>query len=346
MKYETILSVDEKNYWRKWIAELVDQGKRDWLINVVNSRELDDAIRRDLENLWVLSDRIRMLDVGAGPISVAGSICTGSRFKIYRDCQDPLGEYYEELLDEHDIPHPIYLTMPAENLSEDIEPGRYDYVFCRNALDHCSDASLAIAELLKVLAPGGIVRLRHYQNEGVYANYAGFHRWNFMNVAGHALLFTQAKALMISQLVGPDVAVISYSDEAAGELSEDGQARPFCEIVMLSETWNRPVRSTGQRGLSVALSDQRRAIKFTRNSKLYDPAYPLFLHLHVDGKIKATTIVWMDGEDSRVVPLFSPAYEKATRIAFGQYRFEEGADHYSPKFSNLWYEEYAVEDLA
>jgi len=333
---EAVLTKDEVAYWKEWIAGLAKAGKLEWLKEQVNSRPLDSNIENDIKNL---KGSIRILDVGAGPVSVAGIVSTNSSLEITRDCTDPLGDIYTKLLEEQGISSPTYISKPAEELDTALNTESYDYIFCRNALDHSFDCPRAITSLLTLLKPGGIMRLRHYENEGIYANYSGFHRWNFMEAGGEGLIFSQISSHNIRSLVSP-MASVCY--QSMTNEKDDGTHRKMVEIIVRKPTGFSTPPIHEHHGVKVEVSDCSLAIKVTRTQS-YDNRYPMFIHFtNQDGAAVSTTLVWED-HSFRIFPLFNQnsASERAFKsVAIGQYDFTEGHNHYSPTFHNKWYQKY------
>jgi hypothetical protein len=61
-------------------------------------------------------------------------------------------------------------------------------------LDHSIDARRAIERMYTVMKPGGVVYIRHHENEALYQKFRGLHRWNFaIDTRGHMLLSTPGK---------------------------------------------------------------------------------------------------------------------------------------------------------
>lgn len=334
---EAILAKDEAAYWKGWIDAIVRDNKINWLQNQVNNRPLDPLIEADLSDR---SGLVNILDVGAGPLSVAGSVPGGLNLEIARDCSDPLGEIYASLLEENGISCPKYICEPAERLLGEVGPESYDYIFCRNALDHAYDCPSAIRDLVTILKPGGVMRLRHYENEAIYANYSGFHRWNFMEVSGEGIIFSQNSCYNIRTLAYP-CAALAY--ESMKSLKDDGTHRRMAEFVMVKPLQYIGLADTGF-GIKLEISSCRRSLRIIKQDS-YDSTYPMFVHLHrKDKSPSSTTLVWEDASE-RIIPLFdstgtaSSVYHK---VAIGQYDFTEGHNHYAPNFQNQWYLEFKL----
>lgn len=99
----------------------------------------------------------RMLDVGCGPLGSLEWADDASR----RVGADPLAAQYMELnAGQQEME---YVAAGGEDLP--FEDGAFDVVSCFNALDHVEDVPRSVAELERVLAPGGdlllIVEIDH-----------------------------------------------------------------------------------------------------------------------------------------------------------------------------------------
>ncbi len=332
---ESVLAKDEAAYWKGWMQSIATENRINWLQNQVNNRPLDSLIEADLRDRAGL---IRILDVGAGPLSVAGSVSSNPNLEIARDCSDPLGNVYTKLLNDNGISSPSYICKPAERLLDVVAPESYDYVFCRNALDHSYDCPSAIQDLITILKPGGVMRLRHYENEALYANYSGFHRWNFMETSGEGIIFSQSSCHNIRTLTHP-CATLAY--ESMMSPKDDGTQRRMAEFVMVKPSGFSKIANT-EFGICLEISSCRRLLKVTKSDG-YDSTFPMFIHLHSESKKPlSTTLVWEDTTE-RIFPLFdssSAASPVFSKVAMGQYDFIEGHNHYSPSFQNQWYLEF------
>ena len=128
-------------YWR---ARAESEGD---LANFWYVRAFTEVFGRDASHY----DGRRILDVGCGP---RGSLewAAGAARRVGLD---PLVERYRELgIDEHAME---YVCAPAEAMP--FEDGAFDVVSTFNSLDHVEDVDRAIAEMVRVVAPGGEVLL-------------------------------------------------------------------------------------------------------------------------------------------------------------------------------------------
>lgn len=126
----------------------------------------------------VAGDPIRILDVGAGPTTSLGKLVPGRMLQITG--VDPLAEEYAAMLARLGITVPApSRRCRAEELERWFSPGDFDVGYARNSLDHTANPLAALRAMLRLLAPGGFVVLRHFRREGERAGYEEFHQWNF-----------------------------------------------------------------------------------------------------------------------------------------------------------------------
>jgi hypothetical protein len=340
--YNENLSVDEKNFWNGWIDDQIARAGLTAFDATVNRSPLDREISEDFKSdLWNQSrSSVKLLDVGAGPISVAGAIDPSAKLTISRICADPLGDYYTELLRNRGLSAPKYISRDAEELHLALPKGSVDYVFSRNALDHAWDAPYAIRAIFDhVLRPGGLMRLRHYECEAVFANYAGFHRWNFLTSGRQVLLFSQTQTHQLSSLL-PDAGLRPCGVPSGQKLS--GDQRPYCEVLLVKDSWANGRVAFEDRGLRATVSEEGRCIAIDRLPGQFDESLPTFVHFHFGDHMDSQNIVWSSSSDRRTYLLFDNMRRRASRIAVGQYVFTETSDHYSPKYQNIWYQAFRI----
>ena len=122
---------------------------------------------------------VRILDCGAGPLTYLGKRHEGYVLEIR--AADALADEYNQTLMESDIV-PIVRTerVDSEQLSQHFEADYFDIACARNTLDHSRDPVRCVQEMLKVVKPGGVVVLMHFQNVAVAEEYMGMHQWNFL----------------------------------------------------------------------------------------------------------------------------------------------------------------------
>jgi len=121
---------------------------------------------------------VRILDVGAGPLTIVGKKWPGREVQI--TAVDPNAEAYDRLLTKHGVRPPVRTRFGyAELLTTIVPHSSFDLVHSRNAVDHSRDAVLAIEQMITCAKPGGWVFLHHSICEGEKQRYTGPHQWNF-----------------------------------------------------------------------------------------------------------------------------------------------------------------------
>jgi SAM-dependent methyltransferase len=121
---------------------------------------------------------VRLLDVGAGPLTFLGR--RSPRFTLELTAVDALGAQYGKLIDEFGLTPPVRTeACESERLSERFGPDTFDLVAARNTLDHSYDPMRAVAQMVGCAKPGAAVLLVHHRNEAEREQYRGMHQWNF-----------------------------------------------------------------------------------------------------------------------------------------------------------------------
>jgi SAM-dependent methyltransferase len=123
-------------------------------------------------------EEVRILDVGAGPLSYLGK--THPTKRIHITPVDPLAHQYDRIIKKYQV-HPVIQTqkLAAEKLTRRFSSNTFDLVFARNCIDHSYDPEKAIREMIEVVKSGHYVLLEHAPNEAENEGYAGLHQWNF-----------------------------------------------------------------------------------------------------------------------------------------------------------------------
>ena len=121
---------------------------------------------------------VRILDVGAGPLSSVGKKWEGRTLQLI--AVDPLAEDYRTMLTRLKIQPPVFTEAGhGEKLLDQFQENYFDIAYATNSLDHSYDPLLAIRQMFAVVKPQGYVYLWHFANVGVAEGYAGLHQWNF-----------------------------------------------------------------------------------------------------------------------------------------------------------------------
>lgn len=180
---------DEMAFWREWMSTGGGQWPDDYRFRLDPESEIQEQITQHLNGI---GSQVRMLDAGAGPLTVVGKRWPGHEFTL--TAVDALSDQYDVLLDEFGITPPVRTRRcDSERLSEAFAENSFDVAYALNTLDHSYEPMQAIRQMIAVVRPGGIVLLQHYPNEAENEAYSGLHQWNFDWVDSECLLWRPGK---------------------------------------------------------------------------------------------------------------------------------------------------------
>jgi SAM-dependent methyltransferase len=172
-----------------WAGALRDEGAK-W-----NPAEYRERMNPDLplqDYLRELIDApagatVRILDVGAGPLTRVGRKWEGRTIEITPI--DPLAGEYAKIFTELAL-HPPVETIDGhgEKLGEQFADGFFDLAYASNALDHAYDPIAAIRQMVATVKPGSSVYLWHFANAGLHENFQGLHGWDFTERRGDMIV--------------------------------------------------------------------------------------------------------------------------------------------------------------
>lgn len=134
-------------------------------------------------------DRLEILDCAAGPATMLGKTLDGHRLRI--EAVDALADHYRGLLDELGLEPPVpSVRCEVEQLDGAFEADRFSLVYMRFALDHCYDPLQALAQMVRVARPGGVVMVEHYRDEGE-VEFQGLRQWALEPEAGDLTIWNR-----------------------------------------------------------------------------------------------------------------------------------------------------------
>jgi hypothetical protein len=204
----------ELRWWRGYI----ERGGGDWPEDLHQRLDPDAPLAEPL-----IADRlerfeggpVRVLDVGAGPISSLGKTHGDLRLEI--TAVDPLGEEYSRLLADAGI-EPVIptLTCRGEDVARRFGAGAFEVAYSRNALDHSADPVAAVRAMVGTVVPQGFVALRHYRNEAENSSYVQLHNWNFDVEAGSLFIWGPYGRYDLSAELADEVTVRCWLEEGSG----------------------------------------------------------------------------------------------------------------------------------
>jgi SAM-dependent methyltransferase len=190
-----------------------------------------------VERLVEFDDKVSILDVGAGPLTILGKRYPGKSLRITP--VDALAHDYDRLLAEFAIDPPVRTRFcPGEELLKRFSPESFDIAYARNSLDHSYDPGAIVRNMVAVVRKNGFVVLRHVRQEGEHQNYSGFHQWNFDVENGHLVLWNRVKKRDLTEELRPVAEVSAFMDDAG----EDDWV-----VAVIKVEQPRPARRTHRR---------------------------------------------------------------------------------------------------
>lgn len=147
-------------------------------------------------------ERLRLLDVGSGPLTELGKRAAGKRVEVV--AVDPLGRQYAWLLRLNRVrPLVPVIALGGEHLSRRFAPNSFHLVHARNAIDHSRDPHRAIRQMVRVVRPGCYVLLQHRVDEAESRGHSALHQWNFRCEDGRFVLWGKDGRLDLSEALDP-----------------------------------------------------------------------------------------------------------------------------------------------
>ncbi|MEZ5988751.1 MAG: hypothetical protein R3F30_06445 [Planctomycetota bacterium] len=190
---------DELDYWRGALADPASEV-----------RQRFDPLRlfRDPELVTHLArgGRLRVLDVGAGPITNLGYLHPD--VLIHITAIDALADEFHALLLELDLwPPVVTIGLRGEELDRVLPAQVFDAAYCTNALDHCFDPLGVIDNMLRSVRVGGVVSMLHFVDEGSFEDHRGLHQWDLRLEDDRPVLATPTRDSCVDLLA-------RYADQA------------------------------------------------------------------------------------------------------------------------------------
>lgn len=202
----------ELDFWHTFFASK-GSGSEGFKRRLDRDGVLQDATVISKLDLLPPQDKpLRILDVGAGPVTNLGRIYKEKRLSIVAvDC---LADRYNEILKRFGIqPDVRTYQCESERLLELVDPNSFDLVFSRNAIDHGYDPLLSIFNMLEVVKQHGSVVLKHGFNEAEKSDYSGLHQWNFATEDGRLFLWKPGSKWDVAAELKDRAMVRSFMEE-------------------------------------------------------------------------------------------------------------------------------------
>jgi SAM-dependent methyltransferase len=159
---------------REWLRTRGGRWPDDYRFRLDPESVIQEDITRHLNGA---GQRVRILDVGAGPLTFVGKRWPGHDLEL--TAVDALADTYDALLAEYGVTPPVRTRRcETERLSDMFPPDSFDMACAAWTIDHSYEPLRAIRQMVTVVRPGGVVLLRHYPNEAENEAYSGQHQWN------------------------------------------------------------------------------------------------------------------------------------------------------------------------
>lgn len=173
---EEALRTYADDFWRGWFETKGAEWRNDYRMRLDPNQPLN--VELALHAAKLEKPVIDVLDVGAGPVSTVGKVLPDKAVRLTPI--DLLAANYDRLIAEFKVPVPIAtIAGDGERLVEQFGPASFDIVFAQNAVDHMEHPLVAIDGMIECCRPGGLVFLRHQENEGKANSYSRLNHWDF-----------------------------------------------------------------------------------------------------------------------------------------------------------------------
>jgi ubiquinone/menaquinone biosynthesis C-methylase UbiE len=186
----------EVDWWKNWIRAQGAAYGEDFANRLDPTQLLQPHIAALLDDVDIRP--VRVLDVGAGPLTGLGKMYRGESLDII--AVDPLADAYDALLrDAHILPLIRTTWCHGELLEERFPHNAFDLVYSQNALDHSYDPYRIIVSMIRLAKQGQYVLLEHRQDEAEREQYAGLHQWNFALRDGDFVIWNPSVTINVSE---------------------------------------------------------------------------------------------------------------------------------------------------
>lgn len=154
---------NELDFWEQWLKRKSTPYQK-----VVRLSSLFDFMIGDKKEVLIAN-------LGAGAMCLIGNSRRDVKIKVISS--DLLADEFNALIKKLNLTTP-YPVEKQDMTKLTYADGRFDIVFCANALDHCQDPYKALNEIVRICKPGGWIYLHHFAHEGRRQGYHGLHQWN------------------------------------------------------------------------------------------------------------------------------------------------------------------------
>jgi SAM-dependent methyltransferase len=190
----------ESDFWDDWLATHAFGDEEQYRARLDPAAPVSERLLAEcLES--IREREVRILDVGAGPLTTLGKTFPGKELAI--TAVDPLADDYDALLARAGVTPPVRTVAGhGERLLDGFGAGTFHVAYAANALDHSYDPMLVIRNMVEVVRPGGYVVLLHRRNEAETKDYLGLHQWNFDVRAGRLVIWNRDGEVDVAEELG------------------------------------------------------------------------------------------------------------------------------------------------
>jgi SAM-dependent methyltransferase len=199
----------ERYFWWRWIRTRGLIWPEEFQDRLDPDRPFSAHLVRYIE---ALPDPVRVLDVGAGPITSLGYRVPGKQLELTP--VDVLAPHYDAMLRRRGVTPPVRTTYAdAENMRERFPEASFDLVCAQNSLDHTSNPVAAIQEMVRLAKPDRHVVLVHAVDEAESQKYIGLHQWNLSEKDGQFLVWRPGQTIAVASVLGPECDVRAWRED-------------------------------------------------------------------------------------------------------------------------------------
>lgn len=330
MKFSADGAEDELEFWRTVLTEF-RLGKLPGLTARLTGRDgVSETIRKNVK-VSGGGEEIRVLDVGSGPFgTMTSGVLSSNPVRITG--VDPLANDYGKLLREAGVESPMKLVQgTAENLDQLFPADTFHFVNSDNALDHCFDPGLSLANMLRSVMPGGVVRVGVFVNEGQWTGYSGFHQWNFDAVADRIFVWNRNEVHFIDEFLSGAPYRYERSREITGldRVERDTLIISIVKATRESHTFHKVGRLA-----EVARVPENNTLVIERGPD-FDETKNFFVHAYAEDPSQCVSAPEKLSLACRDMPQrFSIPLPSANAALVGQYEMKRSGGEMH--FRNLW----------
>lgn len=176
------------------------------------SRYGKEIALEDFDVQSFLSDKENpiVVDAGCGMSFLNGDKLGNKQLNVVY--LDPLAPIYNKIIKQKKLSLPEVTFGFIEYLSSFITQ-KVSLIIIKNALDHSKNPIKGVMEAIECLEIGGILYLRHFENEAETENYRGFHQFNISTKNEELIIWNNISTNNINELVKDFASVKVFSNE-------------------------------------------------------------------------------------------------------------------------------------